>query len=128
MPGLGPTPIPVYLTLLVSMFMHGGIAHIAGNMLYLFIFGDNVEDRIGRVRFLLFYLCCGVAASLAHVFVSLGTGRDLGLPSLGLGASEASASAARSMAVPPAIVVVGASSRSANGPSSATQGRCPATS
>ena len=82
-PGLGRTPISVYLTLLVSMFMHGGIAHIAGNMLYLFIFGDNVEDRIGRVRFLLFYLFCGVVASLAQVFVSHWTGRDLAVPSLG---------------------------------------------
>ena len=67
-PGLGVTPISVYLTLIVSMFMHGGFAHLAGNMLYLFVFGDNVEDRIGRVRFLLFYLFCGVVASLAQVF------------------------------------------------------------
>jgi membrane associated rhomboid family serine protease len=82
-PGLGVTPISVYLTLLVSMFLHGSIAHIAGNMLYLFIFGDNVEDRIGRVRFLLFYLFCGVAASLAQVFVTTWTGQDLAVPSLG---------------------------------------------
>jgi len=82
-PGLGVTPISVYLTLIVSMFMHGGFAHIAGNMLYLFVFGDNVEDRIGRVRFLLFYLFCGVAASLAQVFVSKWTGQDLAVPSLG---------------------------------------------
>jgi membrane associated rhomboid family serine protease len=82
-PGLGVTPISVYLTLLVSMFMHGGFAHIAGNMLYLLVFGDNVEDRIGRVRFLLFYLFCGVAASLAHVFVTKLTGQDLDVPSLG---------------------------------------------
>jgi membrane associated rhomboid family serine protease len=82
-PGLGVTPISVYLTLIVSMFMHGGFAHIAGNLLYLFIFGDNVEDRIGRVRYTLFYLVCGVAASLAHVFVAKWTGRDLSVPSLG---------------------------------------------
>jgi membrane associated rhomboid family serine protease len=82
-PGLGVTPISVYLTLIVSMFMHGGFAHIAGNMLYLLIFGDNVEDRIGRVRFLLFYLFCGVVASLAQVFVSKWTGQDLAVPSLG---------------------------------------------
>lgn len=82
-PGLGVTPISVYLTLIVSMFMHGGLAHIAGNMLYLFIFGDNVEDRIGRVKFVLFYLCCGVIASLAHVLASRWTGRDLDIPSLG---------------------------------------------
>jgi len=82
-PGLGVTPISVYLTLIVSMFMHGGIAHIAGNMLYLLVFGDNVEDRVGRVRFLLFYLACGVVASLAHVFVTKWTGQDLDVPSLG---------------------------------------------
>jgi membrane associated rhomboid family serine protease len=82
-PGLGVTPISVYLTLIVSMFMHGGFAHLAGNMLYLFIFGDNVEDRIGRVRYLLFYLVCGVAASLAQVLVANWTGRDLAVPSLG---------------------------------------------
>jgi membrane associated rhomboid family serine protease len=82
-PGFGVTPISVYLTLLVSMFMHGSFAHIAGNMLYLFIFGDNVEDRIGRLRFLLFYLFCGVVASLAQVFVTSWTGQDLSIPSLG---------------------------------------------
>jgi membrane associated rhomboid family serine protease len=82
-PGLGVTPISVYLTLIVSMFMHGGFAHLAGNMLYLFVFGDNVEDRIGRVRFLLFYLFCGVVASLAHVLASKWTGQDLAVPSLG---------------------------------------------
>jgi membrane associated rhomboid family serine protease len=82
-PGLGVTPITVYLTLIVSIFMHGGFAHIAGNMLYLFIFGDNVEDRIGRLRFLLFYLVCGVVASLAHVFVTKWTGQDITVPTLG---------------------------------------------
>jgi membrane associated rhomboid family serine protease len=82
-PGLGRTPIPVYITLLVSMFMHGGIAHILGNMLYLLIFGDNVEDRLGHVRFLLFYLFCGIAASLAHVFATKLTGGNLDVPSLG---------------------------------------------
>src|ERR1044072_4761106 len=69
-PGLQTTPFSVYLTLLISMFMHGGIAHIAGNMLFLWIFGDNVEDRMGHVRYLIFYLVCGVAASLAHVFTT----------------------------------------------------------
>jgi membrane associated rhomboid family serine protease len=82
-PGLGRTPISVYITLLVSMFMHGGIAHILGNMLYLFIFGDNVEDRLGHVHFLLFYLFSGIAASLAHVFTTKLTGGNLDVPSLG---------------------------------------------
>jgi membrane associated rhomboid family serine protease len=83
LPGLGRTPLSVYLTLLVSMFMHGGIAHLLGNMLYLLIFGDNIEDRLGRVRYILFYLVCGVAASLSHVFATKLTGGNLNVPSLG---------------------------------------------
>src|SRR5215471_8739916 len=70
MPGLQPTPIPVYLTLITSMFMHGGLAHIFGNMLFLFIFGDNIEDRLGHLRYLIFYLVCGILAGLAHVFTT----------------------------------------------------------
>src|SRR6185503_7339721 len=75
-----------YLTLLISMFMHGGIAHIAGNMLFRWIFGDNVEDRMGHVRYLVFYLVCGVAACLAHVFTAEMFGSRQGsllIPSLG---------------------------------------------
>ncbi len=53
-------------TLITSMFLHGGILHIFGNMLYLYIFGDNIEDLLGRAKFLLFYLFAGVAASLIH--------------------------------------------------------------
>ena len=82
-PGLGHTPLSVYLTLLVSMFMHGGIAHIAGNMLYLWIFGDNIENRLGHGRYLSFYLVCGVIASLAHVFTTAATHGDMLVPSLG---------------------------------------------
>src|SRR5215207_927839 len=69
-PGLGPTPGSVYLTLFTSMFMHGGFAHIAGNMLFLWIFGDNIEDRLGHVKYVVFYLLCGVIAGLAHVFTT----------------------------------------------------------
>ena len=68
--GLQPTPIPVFLTLITSMFMHGGIAHIFGNMLFLFIFGDNIEDRLGHLRYSVFYLVCGVIAGLSHVFTT----------------------------------------------------------
>jgi membrane associated rhomboid family serine protease len=85
-PGLQPTPFSVYLTLIFSMFMHGGIAHIAGNMLFLWIFGDNVEHRIGHLRYLIFYLVCGVFASLAHVVVTAALATDVGsmlIPSLG---------------------------------------------
>lgn len=53
-----------------SMFMHGGVAHLVGNMLYLWIFGDNVEDRFGHIGYLLFYLFGGVAASLTHVITN----------------------------------------------------------
>jgi membrane associated rhomboid family serine protease len=69
-PGLQKTPISVYLTLLTSMFMHGGIAHLLGNMWFLWIFGDNIEQSLGRVRYLLFYLLCGLIASLAHVLLN----------------------------------------------------------
>ncbi len=65
------------------MFMHGGIAHIAGNMLYLWIFGDNVEDAIGHGRYLLFYLIVGIIASLAHVFSTAAFEGDELVPSLG---------------------------------------------
>jgi len=82
-PGLGETPIPVYLTLITSMFMHGGIAHIAGNMLYLWIFGDNIENAIGHRRYLFFYLLCGIIASLSHVFATKLLGQNLQIPSLG---------------------------------------------
>ncbi|HEX7773212.1 MAG TPA: rhomboid family intramembrane serine protease [Pyrinomonadaceae bacterium] len=85
-PGLGETPGSVYLTLFTSMFMHGGIAHIAGNMLFLWIFGDNIEDRLGHVKYLIFYLVCGIIASLAHVFttgVFAGDPDSLLVPSLG---------------------------------------------
>src|SRR5688572_29531267 len=67
---LAPTPVPVYFTLFTAMFMHGGWAHLLGNMLYLWIFGDNLENRMGHMRYLIFYLLCGVIASLAHVFTS----------------------------------------------------------
>ena len=70
-PGLQPTPFTVYITLITSMFMHGGLAHIFGNMLFLWIFGDNIEDRMGHVKYLIFYLICGILASLAHVFTSI---------------------------------------------------------
>ena len=65
---LPPTiPYPVWTTLLTSMFLHGGWGHLGGNMLFLWIFGDNLEHRIGHLRFLMFYLVCGIAAGLAHI-------------------------------------------------------------
>ena len=82
LPGLEPTPISVYITLLTSMFMHGGWAHLLGNMWFLWIFGDNIEDDMGRWRYLGFYLLCGLFASLAHVLISMG-GKSAEIPSLG---------------------------------------------
>ena len=65
---LPPTiPYPLWTTLLTSMFLHGGWGHLGGNMLFLWIFGDNLEHRIGHLRFLTFYLVCGIAAGLAHI-------------------------------------------------------------
>jgi len=65
--------IPSWATLISSTFLHGGWMHLGGNMLYLWIFADNVEDRMGPVKFLLFYLICGAAASLAHVMIDPGS-------------------------------------------------------
>jgi membrane associated rhomboid family serine protease len=68
-----------FITIFTSMFMHGGWLHLAGNMLYLWIFGDNVEDRFGHAKFTLFYLICGIAATLAQVAFSAGSN----VPNLG---------------------------------------------
>jgi len=66
-------PSAQFPTLLTSMFMHGGWLHLGGNMLYLWIFGDNVEDRLGHTLFLIFYLLCGLAATFAQTMVSAGS-------------------------------------------------------
>lgn len=62
-------PIPALMTLFTSMFMHGGVLHLGGNMLYFWIFGDNVEDSLGHGRFLVFYLFCGIVSAYAHAVV-----------------------------------------------------------
>jgi membrane associated rhomboid family serine protease len=80
---LQPTPISVYLTLLTAMFLHGSFAHLGGNMLYLWIFGDNLEDAMGHARYLVFYLVTGVIAGLSHVLVTAMLGSDPLIPSLG---------------------------------------------
>jgi membrane associated rhomboid family serine protease len=59
-------PVPEFLTLITYQFLHGGILHLVSNMLFLWVFGDNVEDALGHVRFLMFYLLCGIAGGLAH--------------------------------------------------------------
>jgi membrane associated rhomboid family serine protease len=62
-----------FLTLFTSMFMHAGWVHLGGNMLYLWIFGDNVEDRFGHIKFIIFYLLCGLAATFAQLAFSIGS-------------------------------------------------------
>jgi membrane associated rhomboid family serine protease len=78
---LPPTiaPFPVYITFLTAMFMHGGWLHLLGNMLYLWVFGDNVEDSMGHGKYLVFYLLCGVLASLTHIFFNI----DSRIPAVG---------------------------------------------
>ena len=66
-------PIHPFLTIFTSMFMHGGLFHIFGNMLYLWIFGNNIEDSLGHVRFIIFYLFCGTTAALSHVLTAAGS-------------------------------------------------------
>ncbi|MBA3515293.1 MAG: rhomboid family intramembrane serine protease [Pyrinomonadaceae bacterium] len=80
---LQPTPGSVYLTLLTSMFMHGSIMHLFGNMLFLWIFGDNLEHALGRARYISFYLLTGLIASLAHIISTFVIGDNPFIPSLG---------------------------------------------
>ena len=76
---LCPSPFPVYFNFLTSMFMHGGWAHIAGNMLFLWIFGDNIENALGHIRYAVFYLVCGFAAAIGQIVI----GPDSVIPMLG---------------------------------------------
>jgi membrane associated rhomboid family serine protease len=72
-------PAAGFLTIFTAMFMHAGWAHLGGNMLYLWIFGDNIEDRFGHIKFLIFYLLCGITAMAAQLAFSLGSN----VPNLG---------------------------------------------
>ncbi len=76
---IGPSLQPPWLTIFTAMFMHANLLHIGGNMLYLWIFGNNVEDALGRFRFLAFYLVCGAVAAFAQIAV----GPDSLIPTLG---------------------------------------------
>lgn len=76
--GISPD-FPFILSIYTAMFLHGGWLHLIGNMLYLWIFGDNVEDRMGSIRFLLFYLFCGTVATIAQIYAGL----DSKIPALG---------------------------------------------
>jgi membrane associated rhomboid family serine protease len=72
-----------FVTLITSTFLHGGLLHLLGNMLFLYVFGDNVEDAMGHASYLAFYLLCGILAGLSHVFATFLLGQDLRVPSLG---------------------------------------------
>jgi len=61
---------PVLLTFITAMFMHGGWMHVLGNMLFLWVFGDNVEDKLGHARYLIFYILAGIVASIVHIFIN----------------------------------------------------------
>ncbi|HEY9640037.1 MAG TPA: rhomboid family intramembrane serine protease [Coleofasciculaceae cyanobacterium] len=74
-----PQGLPEWSTLITSQFLHGGWLHLLGNMLYLWIFGNNVEDKLGHVKFLIFYLLCGIVAGLAQWFFA----QNSAVPSLG---------------------------------------------
>lgn len=88
-------------SILLSMFLHGGWTHLLGNMLYLWIFGDNVEDRLGHVRFILFYLLCGWVATLAHAYAGPGSP----IPSIGASGAIAGVLGAYLMMFPRARVL-----------------------
>jgi membrane associated rhomboid family serine protease len=89
-------------TVFSSMFMHAGWAHLGGNMLYLWIFGDNVEDRFGHLKFLIFYLLCGIAATAAQMAFSQGSS----VPNLGASGAIAGVLAAYLMLFPKGSVRV----------------------
>lgn len=99
---LPPTIVaPIWFTLLSSMFLHGGIVHLLGNMLYLWIFGDNVEEAMGPLRFFVFYLLCGLAAAFAQISVSPATS----IPMVGASGAIAGILAAYFMLYPRARVL-----------------------
>jgi membrane associated rhomboid family serine protease len=91
-----------FLTIFTSMFMHAGWLHLGGNMLYLWIFGDNVEDRLGPVKFLAFYLLCGIAATCSQLAFSMGSN----VPNLGASGAIAGVLGAYILMFPQAKVSV----------------------
>jgi membrane associated rhomboid family serine protease len=104
-PAPDPQPLPVMA--FTSMFMHGSWFHIIGNMLFLWIFGNNVEDALGRVRFLLFYLAAGLAATGAQTFVTLrfATPEDASIPNIGASGAVAGVLGAYFVLLPSASVL-----------------------
>jgi membrane associated rhomboid family serine protease len=99
--------LPLVPSVFSSMFMHGGIVHIGGNMLFLWIFGNNVEDALGRVRFLLWYLVAGVAATVAQTVVTLwfGDAQAASVPNIGASGAIAGVLGAYLVLLPRASVL-----------------------
>ena len=95
-------PVGGAVTLFTSMFMHAGWVHLGGNMLYLWIFGDNVEDRFGHLTFTLFYLLCGLAATFAQLAFSVGSN----VPNLGASGAIAGVLGAYILLFPKGRVIV----------------------
>jgi len=94
-------PVPEILTLITSQFLHGGFMHIAGNMLFLWTFGDNIEHDLGHFKFLFFYLACGVLAALTHWFF----GMQSGVPTVGASGAIAGVMGAYIIKYPKAKIV-----------------------
>jgi membrane associated rhomboid family serine protease len=98
--------VPTLLTLVTSMFLHAGILHLAGNMLFLFVFGGNVEDSFGHNKYLGFYLTAGIAGGLAQTFLSLAAGPpDIYAPSIGASGAISGVMAAYLVFFPRARIV-----------------------
>lgn len=93
--------LPEWMTLFTSQFLHGGFLHIAGNMLFLWIFGNNIEDRLGHVKYLIFYLACGALAALTQWFFS----QSSTIPSLGASGAIAGVMGAYILCFPRAQVL-----------------------
>ncbi len=98
---IGPSLRPTWLTIFTAMFMHAGLLHIGGNMLYLWIFGNNIEDALGKVRYIIFYFVCGVVAALAQIAV----GPNSLIPTLGASGAIAGVLGAYFVLYPDALVL-----------------------
>jgi membrane associated rhomboid family serine protease len=96
-----PDPIPEIFTLISSQFLHGGFLHLAGNMLFLWIFGNNVEDKLGHIKFIIFYIVCGILAALSQWWFAMGSP----IPSLGASGAIAGVMGAYILRFPKAEVL-----------------------
>ncbi|MFO0815710.1 MAG: rhomboid family intramembrane serine protease [Gemmatales bacterium] len=102
---LAPSPEPVYITLLTSLFMHGSLTHLIGNMLFLWIFGRHLEDALGKIRFLVFYLVAGASASLIHIIFNQDIPQSI-IPTLGASGAISGVMAGYIMLFPHKLIAV----------------------